>query len=567
MRKRTLFSSGSVALADILANSVAVILILIIVTLNVAQERAEQEVETNADLTSILGRQIASNIVFNELPTSPAARLHNYKSCAIAHDCNPMLAPILELHQGYVRLFNINTRIYRSELLRPNNPLDRYINTFTPNDRNQIRIDVHAVSEYYIAMAILREHGIKPRHWHYLGEHVPELTNVALAEKATVFGEQQQQQQKPKPGDGKLDDLSQGRLGQKSDISRLEGMDLADAQMMQALQYDSLLPSDVTGESSDFLGTGSQQQGKVGLLTNTDEAQKELSLYYDQPIFDKSDYLAAAKSALLDRQAQGGGRSMRLHIPNLEYIQGRGDSDERIQIDIAQQNQVILAYLLKILELAQQEKTLNLTGVKRWFKHYAINADLLDRHPHYKLISHLDKQLISPAKIAGDLVNQARTDPAIGDNQLLTIANHRPSISSLIIHQKTPWLVSILDETTYKISMVLRLYASLFKGEVLDLPDNWTILLHPEQLQLPQMRWRPIAVLDANLEDISLGFIYAAIDDNRLVIDAGANQLALNDQYITSPNISQHDEHQSLAPPLWLIALIILFILIWRYRL
>lgn len=258
---------------------------------------------------------------------------------------------------------------------------------------------------------------------------------------------------------------------------------------------------------------------------------------------------------------------MRLHIPNLEYIQGRGDSDERIQIDIAQQNQVILAYLLKILELAQQEKTLNLTGVKRWFKHYAINADLLDRHPHYKLISHLDKQLISPAKIAGDLVNQARTDPAIGDNQLLTIANHRPSISSLIIHQKTPWLVSILDETTYKISMVLRLYASLFKGEVLDLPDNWTILLHPEQLQLPQMRWRPIAVLDANLEDISLGFIYAAIDDNRLVIDAGANQLALNDQYITSPNISQHDEHQSLAPPLWLIALIILFILIWRYRL
>ncbi len=567
MKKRTLFSSGSVALADILANSVAVILILIIVTLNVAQERAEQEVETNADLTSILGRQIASNIVFNELPTSPAARLHNYKSCAIAHDCNPMLAPILELHQGYVRLFNINTRIYRSELLRPNNPLDRYINTFTPNDRNQIRIDVHAVSEYYIAMAILREHGIKPRHWHYLGEHVPELTNVALAEKATVFGEQQQQQQKPKPGDGKLDDLSQGRLGQKSDISRLEGMDLADAQMMQALQYDSLLPSDVTGESSDFLGTGSQQQGKVGLLTNTDEAQKELSLYYDQPIFDKSDYLAAAKSALLDRQAQGGGRSMRLHIPNLEYIQGRGDSDERIQINIAQQNQVILAYLLKILELAQQEKTLNLTGVKRWFKHYAINADLLDRHPHYKLISHLDKQLISPAKIAGDLVNQARTDPAIGDNQLLTIANHRPSISSLIIHQKTPWLVSILDETTHKISMVLRLYASLFKGEVLDLPDNWTILLHPEQLQLPQMRWRPIAVLDANLEDISLGFIYAAIDDNRLVIDAGANQLALNDQYITSPNISQHDEHQSLAPPLWLIALIILFILIWRYRL
>ena len=117
-RARIYLKPGSVALADILANSVAVILILIITSLDVAQEKAQDELEKNADITSILSRQLSSSIVFNELPASAPARLHNYNTCQIAHDCNPMLAPIIELHKGYIRIFNADAKIYRNELLR-----------------------------------------------------------------------------------------------------------------------------------------------------------------------------------------------------------------------------------------------------------------------------------------------------------------------------------------------------------------------------------------------------------------------------------------------------------------
>ena len=48
----------SVALADILANSVAVILILIAVTLTVLQERADTEMRKNTEITSLLSRQL-----------------------------------------------------------------------------------------------------------------------------------------------------------------------------------------------------------------------------------------------------------------------------------------------------------------------------------------------------------------------------------------------------------------------------------------------------------------------------------------------------------------------------
>ena len=76
-KKTSVFSIslGGVALADILANSVAVILIMIIITITVQQKRAEDEVSQNASVTTILARQLASTIVFNDLPSSPPARL------------------------------------------------------------------------------------------------------------------------------------------------------------------------------------------------------------------------------------------------------------------------------------------------------------------------------------------------------------------------------------------------------------------------------------------------------------------------------------------------------------
>ncbi len=555
------FKHGGVALADILANSVAVIIILIIISLSVQQKQAQDELEKNADITSLLTRQLSSSVVFNDLPSSHPARLHDYNSCAITHDCNPIEAPVIELHKGYMRIFNINANIYRNELLLENNAFDRYINTLNNTDKQKIRIDIHSVSEYYIVLAILKEHNIRPRHWHYLGEHLPPLKNNALSLEKT-FGDKQTDD---KLSDAEMQYNNTGVLNNKqgqtetTQISQiLPYTSLADARMMQELNYDSLLPP--TQQANGL------NQDDIQNLINSDipSIQKYLSLYYNQAIYTEEDY---------KRAIQGGGRTlteraMKLHIPNVDTqnLNKNGQGNEQIKLKAQDYNLVVLSYLFKLLELAEAQKTLNIPDAHILLRGFASKQIQLDKLSYYGLVKLIAKALDKQKNPTYTPLSSIEHSPNISSNKLLVKTNKPMPEISLKTHQFTPWISSIIKSKEVKPSLLMRLYPSLFKGEVLDIPRGYTVLMHPEQWLNPELKWRPIAILDAKLENISLGFVYSSLDGNKLAIDSGANQVRLNKIPIANPLISSQDSSQNLTPLIWLIALIMLLVLLFRYR-
>ena len=160
---------AGVALADILANSVAIVIIMIVVTLMARYEEEQDKLEQAQDVAVLLSRELASSFVMNALPTSPPAQLHDYVTSPL--DRNPQHAtmPIIELHRDYIRDYYTGVTFDREELLRHGNTFDDYLAGLTPAQLLALRIDVYAIDQFYIAMSVLKAHGHQPRHWHFLG--------------------------------------------------------------------------------------------------------------------------------------------------------------------------------------------------------------------------------------------------------------------------------------------------------------------------------------------------------------------------------------------------------------
>ena len=168
-KSRRLFSGfAGVALADILANSVAIIIIMIVVVIMMKHEQEQKKIEQVEEVSVLLSRKIASSVVMNALPTSRPARLHNYKTSW--YDINPQHSrmPILELHKDYVRHYYTGEIFPRDELLLTDNRLDRYLKKISKGQLNALRIDIYHIDLFYIAMSILKDHKHYPAHWHFL---------------------------------------------------------------------------------------------------------------------------------------------------------------------------------------------------------------------------------------------------------------------------------------------------------------------------------------------------------------------------------------------------------------
>ena len=574
-KKTSVFSIslGGVALADILANSVAVILIMIIITITVQQKRAEDEVSQNASVTTILARQLASTIVFNDLPSSPPARLHDYHSCEIPHDCNPHLFPIVELHKGYIRIFNTNTRLYRNELLRTNNAFDTYIKILPPQHAARIRIDVYDVSEYYLALGILQEHKIRPRHWHYLGNHVEPLKNPLVAEKAVGGGQNfnpDQFEEVDNAGQsGQLvseqnNGSAQGSEQQTANAD--QGMETvpADFDTLATLQYDSLLPptDEAGGQSSQDQLQQSDQSSQQG-SANTEQTPSTL--------FEALVGMMAESRGLTGQSGQGssnssqGQRSMRLHAPNVESnTQQQGqDQKQSIELPPEQYTRVVLTFLFRMLTEARAEKTFALPQARNFLQEIAQNYDAINSLPYADLVNELAEQLDAGVANSHPQLSSIKYDAAHG-NQLLIGFNKPLGQQGLRLSNPFPNVEDLLQQAEVQPQFLMRLYPSLFKGEVLDVPAGYTVLLLPDEVKKPEEKWRPIAVLDHTVSDISLGFVYAGIAEEKLAIVSGVNQLRLNNTPIANPIISDRDKSQSTTPLVWLLAAILLLFLLVR---
>ena len=544
-----IISPGSAALADILANSVAVILILILVTLAYRQEQSRSELERSTDITTILAREVATSVVYNDLPSSPPSVLHDYDSCDIPHDCDLTLYPIFELRQGHLRIFNTNTRIHRAELLRRDNAFDRYLAALTPEEQQWIRMDVHSVSEYYLVLGIMQEHGLRPRHWHYLGEHAEPLANPGgLA--ARVDGITELQKDYGASLSAAMEDGGDDWLGAWSgrrDVSGdgpagLEGTRLGGIGVLNELNYDSLLPPAAGRNRSSGARSGNPSAPRPG----------------------------RRGGSIFDRPGQPGPlgtprQTMRLFVPNT--MPPPPGQAQVLEVAAEHYAPLMLSYLFRVLEDARAERAFNPARQNAWLLalarelHGPRGMQALAALPHYELAAELAAALRANPFPAYPALQSLRLAPALPYNRLLLEPNAVEGALALRLNQAADWLSPLRDARKTKARFLLRSHPSLFKGEALELPAGHVLLLLPDEIDSPAPAWRPVAVIDGKLQNVALGFAYGGMEDARFALHAGANQLQLNGRPAANPRLSAGDRLRQLTPALWALALLGLLLL------
>ena len=159
---------AGVALVDILANGVAMLIIVIVVSIAARMEREERYAEQASEVAAVMSHKFSTSLVLNSLAASPPARLHDYETSLLDQFLHPGILPILELHRGFVREFYSGTIWTRRELLEEHSGLGEWLATFTDEQRGRLRIDVYDIPQFYLTMSILRGHGIRVYHWHFV---------------------------------------------------------------------------------------------------------------------------------------------------------------------------------------------------------------------------------------------------------------------------------------------------------------------------------------------------------------------------------------------------------------
>ena len=165
---RRLPDFAGVALVDILANGVAMLVIVIVVSIAARVEQEERRAEQADEVAAVMSHKFSTSLVLNSLAASPPARLHDYETSPLDQVYDPELLPILELHPGLVREFYSGTIWTRRDLLSGRSGLSAWLAGFSEEQKQRLRVDVYDVAQFYLAMAILRERGIRVYHWHFL---------------------------------------------------------------------------------------------------------------------------------------------------------------------------------------------------------------------------------------------------------------------------------------------------------------------------------------------------------------------------------------------------------------
>ena len=159
---------AGVALVDILANGVAMLIIVIVLTIAARMEREERYAEQAEEVATVMSRKFSTSLVLNSLAASPPARLHDYETSPLDQVLDPDLLPIVELHREFVRELYSGTIWTRRDLLEEENGLDAWLAGFSDERKTRLRVDVYDIPQFYLTMSILREHGIRVFHWHFI---------------------------------------------------------------------------------------------------------------------------------------------------------------------------------------------------------------------------------------------------------------------------------------------------------------------------------------------------------------------------------------------------------------
>ena len=540
--QRTLFGFGTVALADILANSVVVILLLIVITLKIKEEQIATQRQQSHDINVLLSRQIATSVVMNDLPSSRPAILHDYNSCDIPHDCNPGLYPIIELWPRMVREYNSGLTLTREQLLRETNALDAYLVQLSPDQKRNLRIDVYGVELFYLALDILKEHQVRPYHWHFLGEHQPQPGagfELPLAEAA---------EQRVEDNLSLLaEELQLGAAaGSAAESLPLpvspDGVNLRSAQLWR----DSLLPppweqamgGSPGAELSELLPPGaSAEQQRIAEMT----AQLLQSMQNLQ-------------------QQQDDTQSFQLRLALTPPTQSE-DGGETADLDWLQLLTALLIYLDAAAEVGLSN--VDLEPVVAYIQQYPDLADLPQYQRAQRLL--LAQEASAAAGVVGLSFKHQADLERLQAPQLRVGLDQR--LSAVAIHHHPELALGPEPAAGSSLSIGVRLYPFVDQSERYELQAG-SIVIAPAVVDDGFKGWLPALLLGPDLQENLLGYVYAQLDGDQLKLDSAVNLVQING--LALPKLlPANPERGNLAlfgmyGALFVVA--VLGLLLWRYN-
>lgn len=168
---------AGIALVDILANGVAVLVIVIVLSIAARADKEARYTEKVHEVGIVMTREFSTSLVLNRMAASPPAQLHDYENDPKDQVWHPQVMPVLEFHRNVVRDPYSGTVWTRGDLLQSPNSLDDFLSRLSTTARQSVRGDIYDVGTYYLLMSILRDHGIRIYHWHFMGGRGGSLTS------------------------------------------------------------------------------------------------------------------------------------------------------------------------------------------------------------------------------------------------------------------------------------------------------------------------------------------------------------------------------------------------------
>ena len=540
---------AGVALADILANSVAIVIIMIVVTLMARYEDEQNKLEQAEDVAVLLSRELASSFVMNALPTSPPAQLHDYVTSPLDRNPQHLIMPIVELHGEFIRDYYTGKTFGRDELLRQDSAFDAYLQSLTPAQLLALRIDVYHIDQFYIAMSILKAHGHRPRHWHFLADAVGagkggQATGAALGtEGHGVALREERTDGEPGTGSAQAGDAFGAGAALPEDVS-----------LARAGGVDANYPADASAARG---GAGSTSQEFFDLPGGPGDDDA-----------DDAGRRPASATPEPGSAAAGGSRSFRAARPPASSIEAMLESDA----DMLDLLRALYAYMGDVQADADAGRPSRLSR-------YDFQRDVLDRIPDLAAATAADERLYrslvflmetprghpnGPGPQGRELAIRPQSTDAVRGQAVAAFPHEPLDVMLLFRDLAQPALNWMRERAT--VTMRLGTHAEIHEGLRVGLARDGIVLI-PTSAER-DVRWRVVTLVNPERTDFVTGFVYAGFDNaGRLTLPVDQNAIDIGGLRIESrlPSVAFRSETRQVLLYGLIAALFAVAIVVW-YR-
>ncbi len=518
---------AGVALADILANSVAIVIIMIVVTLMARYEQEQDKLEQTEDVAVLLSRELASSFVMNALPTSPPARLHDYVASPLDRNPYHSTMPIVELHRDFVRDYYTGVTYRREELLRQDNAFDGYLAGLAPEQLQATRVDIYSIRQFYIVMSIFKAHGLQPRHWHFLahpaaGGRESGEVGGALALVDRTRGD--------RPGESLN---GEGAVPGQRGGSGPEAALPEDVSLATTTRGFDAYPNDSALAGGDFA---------------------DFQEYFELPGGSGERGLQQGGAAMGAGDIPPGGvpsDSAGTDSGNRFRAAGRVRAPLTIAADMNLDTRTMLRGLFAYMKTVQAAADANLPSP---LPHYDFRRDVLGivsslPAPDFdedRLLRSLVFLMETPRQPDDEALRISPLTTTTMRGQALAVFANEPLHRALWLHDSAQSPPAAMATVTLRLGA----HAEIHEGLRMPLAQDG-ILLMPlsETAADPRPHWRVVTLVNPQRNDFVTGFLYAAVDDvGRLLLSVDENAVDANGVRVESyfPVIAFRDEFRQL---------------------